>query len=174
MQWAILSFLILIAAYLLYWWGAKPIHYRHQTPKDIRHFTEAFFAQGGDGALLFVHHEGSERFVQFAKYLVPKRMVHFGFPEVAWSQPHYSSVHAALTGAGFACVQQQGSDGTRFLCIDDINSAEHAAEIALAAFTAMGLGMDARYTIHQAGPVSLGEWKRNAPNWKKFTKKRDA
>ena len=173
MKWLVIIGLLAVGVYLLLRLGAKPIRYRHQTLKDIRRFTESLFAQGGDGALLFVHHEGSDRFVQFAKYLSPKRAVHFAFPDVPWSRDLYSAVRAALSDAGFACVEQAGSDGTRFACIDDIPSGQRSAEIAAVAFAAMGLGTDARFTIHQEGPVSLREWKSHAADWERFARKQD-
>jgi hypothetical protein len=172
-KWLVIIGLIAAGVYFLLRSGAKPVRYRHQTLKDIRRFTESLFAQGGDSALLFVHHEGSERFVQFAKCVSPRRGVHFAFPDVPWSRDLYSAVGAALSDAGFACVEQSGSDGTRFACIDDISNGQRAAEIAEVAFDAMGLGTDARFTIHQEGPVSLREWKNHAPDWERFARKED-
>jgi hypothetical protein len=174
MKWLVIIGLLAAGVYFLLRLGAKPIRYRHQTLKDIQRFTESLFAQGGDGALLFIHHEGSERFVQFAKYLSPKRTVHFAFPDVPWSRGFYSAVCAALSAVGFSVVEQSGTDGTRFSCIDDISSGQKAAEIASVAFTAMGLGAGARFTIHQEGPVSLKEWKSHAADWERFARKQDA
>jgi hypothetical protein len=173
MEWFVIIGLLAVGVYFVLRLGAKPIRYRHQTLNDIRRFTEGLFAQGGDGALLFVHHEGSDRFVQFAKYLTPKRAVHFAFPDVPWSRDLYSAVRAALSDAGFACVDRSGSDGTRFACIDDIPSGQRAAEIAVVAFAAMGLGTDARFTIHQEGSVSWREWKSHAADWERFARNQD-
>jgi hypothetical protein len=166
MKWIVISGLSLVVVYLILRRGAKPIYYRHQTSSDFQRFTESIFAQGGDGTLLFIHHESSERFVQFAKYLSPQRTVRFAFPEVPWSQGYYPVVRGSLSTAGFRCVEQEGVDGTRFVCIEDIAGAQKAAEIALVAFTAMGLGAEASYTIHQEGPVSLKEWKRYVADWR--------
>jgi hypothetical protein len=163
MRWAIIFGLVLIGVFLFLRWSAKPIHYRHVASMDFYRFTESLFSQGGDGALLFLHHEGSDCFVQFAKYLSPKRMVHFGFPDAPWSRSYYRVVQSALTAAGFPCYEKptKNDHGTlRFLCIDDISTAQKAAEIALVAFTAMGLGPEAKYTIYQEGLVSLKEWRR--------------
>src|SRR6266496_5346578 len=126
MRWIVIIGLLAAGVYFLLGSRLKPIRYRHQTLKDIRRFTESLFAQAGDGALLFVHHEGSDRFVQFVKYLSPKNAVHFAFPDVPWSRDLYSAVRGALAEAGFACVEQSGSDGTRFACIDDIPSGQRA------------------------------------------------
>ena len=163
MQWVIIIGFVMIGVYLFLRWSAKPIHYRHLTSTDFQRFTESLFSQGGDGALLFIHHEGSDRFVQFAKYLAPKRMVHFGFPDAPWSRSYYPAVQSALSAACFPCYESPTKDDyktLRFVCIDDISSAQKAAEIALVAFTAMGLGAEATYTIHQEGLVNLKEWRR--------------
>ena len=174
MKWVFIIALVTAGVYFLLRLGAKPIRYRHQTLRDIQRFTESLFAQGGHGALLFINHEGSDRFVQFAKYLSPKSTVHFAFPDVPWSRDFYSSVSAALSSAGFSCIERLGTDGTRFVDIDDIPSGQKAADVASVAFAAMGLGADARFTIHQEGPVSLKEWKSHVADWKKLARKQDA
>jgi hypothetical protein len=163
MQGVIIVGLVMIGVYLFLRWSAKPIHYRHLTSTDFQSFTESLFSQGGGGALLFIHHEGTDRFVQFAKYLSPKRMIHFGFPDAPWSRSYFPAVQNALSAAGFSCYESPTKDDhqtLRFLCIDDISTGRKAAEIALIAFTAMGLGAEATYTIHQEGSISLKEWKR--------------
>jgi hypothetical protein len=162
MKWAAVILLLAIAGYLLFRWGSKPIHYRHMTTADFPRFTKSLISQGGDGALLFICHEGSERFVQFAKYLFPARELHFGFPDAPWSRNYFRLVEAALTDAGFSCIHRAtGDDGAvrSFLCIDRISSPEDGARIATIAFGAMGLGTEALYAIHKEGPVSGKEWK---------------
>ena len=122
---------------------------------------ETFAKGGGANALLSGGDEQSE----------PESLIS-SLPLVSMSQQH-GEVRAALSEAGFACVEQSGSDGTRFACIDDIPSGQRAAELAAVAFAAMGLGMDARFTIHQEGPVSLNEWKSHAADWERFARKQD-
>jgi hypothetical protein len=169
MEWAIILCVVGIGVHLLLRQGVKPIYYRRMTSADFRRFIEGLISQGGDGALLFIRHEGSERFVQFAKYLSPRRSVHFGFPDAPWSRDHFTAVEAAMSTAGFLCHLRDTQDGgpvTRFLCIDDLSSAKEAGEVALVAFRAMGLGPEESYEIHQEGPVSLKEWKRYVAAWK--------
>jgi len=162
MKWIIIVGLILAGVYLFLRWAAKPIYYRQLTLADFPRFTESLFSQGGDGFLLFIHHDGSERFVQFAKYLSPKRTVHFGFPDAPWSRLYYPAVQRALADADFPCYDSPTQDDKLilcFLCVDDIPSPEKATQIASIAFEAMGLDAKATFTIHQEGPISLKEWK---------------
>jgi hypothetical protein len=162
MRWVVILCFVGAGVYLLLRRAAKPIYYRGMASTDFQRFIEGLISQGGDGALLFISHESSERFVQFAKYLSPKRNVHFGFPDAPWSRDHFPAIEAAMSAAGFLYHLRDTRDGgavTRFMCIDDISGAKEATEIAIVAFTAMGLGHEARYEIHQEGPVSLKEWK---------------
>jgi hypothetical protein len=163
MKWLAVVSLVLIAAYLLLRWGIRPIRYRDLTSKDFPRFTDSLISQGGDGALLFIRHDGSERFVQFAKHLSPMPTIHFGFPDAPWSRNYFSTVHDSLCAADFRCYERSTPDTAdvpRFLCIDEINSPTEATEIARVAFSAMGVDDHATYTIHQEGPVSLAEWRR--------------
>jgi hypothetical protein len=164
MKWVLVLSIVAVLFFLLSWWGAKPIYYRHVAPEGFSEFTESLLAQGGHGTLLFFRHEGSPWFVQFAKCLAPKRMIHFAFPDAPWSRDFYEPVQSALAAAGYRCGSRDtGNDRQtrRFLCIDDIWTAEQAAEIARVAFSGMGLSKDAKYTVHLEGTPSLAEWKRH-------------
>ena len=164
LKWLLIISVVATLLFLLHRKGVKPIYYRHLSSADFLRFTTGLLSQGGHGALLFIHHEGSDRFVQFAKYLEPTRMIHFGFPDSPWSRKFYEAVKSALSAAGYRCQERVTSDDKqipRFLYIDGLWTAEQAAAIAETAFLNMGLNADARYTIHQEGPISLAEWKRH-------------
>lgn|GEM_PF-6900271 len=166
MKWLLIIAAIVLVAYLLFLRRPKPIRYRGLTAADLPRWLESLMSQGGDGALLFIHHEDSDRFVQFAKYLAPRRTVCFAFPDAPWSRSYYSAVAAALAEAGFQTYEQStGEDTTpRFLRVDDIWTAQNGAEIAATAFQAMGVAANATYTIYQEGAVSFSEWKRYEAN----------
>lgn len=172
MYWLFILGLVAAGLYLFLRWGSKPIYYHHVTSTDFLRFTSGLLADGGQGALLFISHEGSNRFVQFAKYLNPKRTLYFGFPDAPWSRNVFASVQRALTSAGYRCevrATDNDTDIPRFLCIDDIWTAEQAADIAEISFSSMGLSPDARFTIHREGPVSLQEWRWHLQRAKKST-----
>ncbi len=166
MKWLLIIAAIVLIAYLLLFRRMKPLRYRGQTAANFPRFIESLMSQGGDGALLFIYHEDSNRFVQFAKYLAPRRNICFAFPDASWSRPYYSAVATALAETGFQTYEQSTGETTtpRFLRVDDIWTVQSGAEIAATAFQAMGVAANATYTIYQEGPASFSEWKRYEAN----------
>src|SRR5262245_34545701 len=163
-SWLFAGVVLVGVASLLYWYGSRPIYYRGQPRDSIERFVRDLIAQGGDGSLLIICHEGSDRFVQFAKYIISaqKRNLRFGFPDAPWSRNYFEPVKEALLAEGFLCSEEHmaESDVRRFLVVDNIRTSSDASQIAAIAFSAMGLDADATYAVNFEGPVSLAEWKR--------------
>src|SRR5882762_3616892 len=111
----------------------KPKYYRGITRDAFPKFINGMMVQGGDGSLLFFEHEGSDRFLQFAKYIESPsgRNLHFGFPLAPWSTAYYATLKAKLTAAGFRCSEKETGEGEveRFLCVDYLESADEAARL---------------------------------------------
>ena len=155
MTWILVGTVGMVGVGLLWYLGSKPARHRGRSTANLLSFLTSFELGGREGGLLFIEHEGSDRFLQFvhAGSLRPERPLSLGFPEVAWSQPYFGAVRAAILARGYPLVERTGSDGTRFLDVEPLNVPE-AVGVAEAVLEAMGLGDGARYTMHFAGPVS--------------------
>ena len=94
----------LIAIFLLVfvWWIQRPLYHRRVRPEEFERFLRDFLNQGAEGSLLFIEHENSSRFVQFAKYCSNQRetILHFGFPDAPWSRQYFGPLEKAFQTLG--------------------------------------------------------------------------
>jgi hypothetical protein len=111
---------------------------------------------------MFIEHEGSDRFVQFAKYQLDnsRTILHFGFPDAPWSRQYFDAIVKVLEKLDVGHKITTGEAQIhRFvevdLALDDIeNTVSIGARIAKAAFEVMGLSENARFKIHYRGDLS--------------------
>jgi len=118
----------------------------------------------GNGFLLFFEHEGSDRFLQFAKYIEGQNRtnLHFGFPLATWSAIYYDQLKEKLVAEGFNCDERETGEEvvTRFLCVDHIRDGQEAGRLASLALEVLGIDKRDKFTAHYEGPLSLEECKR--------------
>jgi hypothetical protein len=138
MTWLIIVVLVTAGAYVVLRQLNKPKYYRGITRDAFPKFINDMMSQGGDGFLLFFEHEGSNRFLQFAKYIESpsRRNLHFGFPLAPWSVDYYAALKDRLTAEGFRCVEREAGEGMveRFLCVDYISDGKEGGRLASLAF----------------------------------------
>jgi hypothetical protein len=111
---------------------------------------------------MFIEHEGSDRFVQFAKYQLDnsRTILHFGFPDAPWSRQYFDTIVKMLQTLNISHkITTGGAQIHRFaevdLVLDDLdNTVTIGARIAQAAFEVMGLTENARFKIHYRGDLS--------------------
>ena len=111
---------------------------------------------------MFIHHDDSERFLQFAKCRSNQgqMFLHFGFPDAPWSRQYFESIVKMVQTSGITYnITPVEGLVRRFLEIDfstedPTKAITAAACIARAAFEAMGLNKSARFKIHYRGSLS--------------------
>src|SRR5262245_22075958 len=120
MIWILLIVSLVVTGFILLRQLNKPKYYRGVTLNSFPKFIDGMMDQGGDGALLFFDHEGSNKFLQFAKYIESssRRNLHFGFPLAPWSREYYETLKDSLASEGFHWVEKNASEGVveKFLC----------------------------------------------------------
>lgn len=156
MIWWILGIVVTI---IILWWLKKPIYYRNVERDEIERFIKGLLDVGADGSLLIIQHEGSPRFIQFAKYIEneTKTNLHFGFPDAPWSRESFESLEKKLKSAGIKYKIQLTSDNEyvrKFLNVDNIRDIATAVRIANIAFDVMGLDEKEKFKIHYEGYIS--------------------
>lgn len=161
------------------WWARRPLYHRGVKPRDFQKFLGVLVTDSVDGSLLFIQHEGSEKFVQFAKYgdNQQQSVLRFGFPDAPWSRQYFEPMVEMFKKMGipFDIVTTGEELVRRFLEInlkdENIESkTSKATQIAMLAFEVMGLtecdtykvNFEAKLSIEAARP-SL-EALRDAPN----------
>jgi hypothetical protein len=154
--------LIIVLLFILIWWGSRPFYHRNVKSEEFERFLRGFVDQGADGSLMFIDHQDSERFVQFAKNCSDQRqtILHFGFPDAPWSREYLDPLAKKFQtlGIDFKITTGEGLIH-RFLEIDlekeDLeNKISEGAHIARATFEVMGLDESARYRIYFKGGIS--------------------
>jgi hypothetical protein len=159
MTWFLVASAVLLGVVAFRHFGSRPARHRGQRAEQFERFLTTLELGGREGGLLFIHHEGSECFVQFVKLgddPNDRTSLGLGFPEARWSRTYYPAVREALTGAGIPLTERQGTTGMRFLDADHL-SVPRAAEAARRCFMAMGVDLDARFTLHFTGAVRSPE-----------------
>lgn len=171
---------VLIGAGLLgvYWLlrrRATPIYYRGQHQADVPRFIQSMFQLLRPRAIVQLAHEGSERRLRIRKiYRQGKRHgVRLELPSFDGADRYVDQVRADLAAGGFPCSVPGPIDplwpaqDPPLLVVDGLSALDafRATEVARAA---LGLGQDARYTIHMEGTPSLTATReylhaRNAP-----------
>ena len=67
MTWLLVAASVLLGVVAFRHFGSKPARHRGQSAEQFERFLTTLELCGRDGGLLFIEHEGSERFVQFMK-----------------------------------------------------------------------------------------------------------
>jgi hypothetical protein len=159
MTWLLVAASVLIGVVAFWHFGSKPARHRGQSAEQFERFLTTLELGGRDGGLLLIDHDGSERLVQFMKLGDDPNdlaSLSLGFPDAPWSRAYYPAVRQALAAAGIPLTERQGTTGMRFLDADHL-SVPRAAEAARQCFAAMGVGTDARFTLHFSGAVQSPE-----------------
>ena len=163
MIWIVVIGLLIL---LLIWWGKQPNYYRNKKPSDFKSFIEGLINQGVDGSLLFIKHQRSKRFVQFAKYVTnsSESIINFGFPDAKWSRNIFKPLAEAFDKAGIDySIRGTGDDAEFVSRFIDINkkienieiTAEEFSHIAKIAFNVMGIGEEEKFRIHFEGGLKI-------------------
>ena len=165
-----LAVVIGIAA-LIYLIGSRTKYYKAVTFEDFPRFLASLMVQFSDGGLLFFNHEGSERFLQFTKYIHDgKESLHFGFPDAPWSRDFFESIKKKFLDEKihFSVVATHSEPTKAFIDVADIPSIEQATTISRLAMSAMNLSMRDTFTAYFRGRVSTNIYKNNAPLYDKY------
>lgn len=163
MTWIVVFVLLIFA---LIFWGRQPNYYRNQRYSDFVRFIEGLIISGGDGCLLFIKHQRSARFVQFAKYISKNSdiILNFGFPDAKWSRAYFTSICKAFDANGVDYqVRGTGDTGDFVLRFIDITRkvdetakvAQQFATIAKISFSVMGLDETQTFRIHFEGDFKI-------------------
>lgn len=176
-MWYVIA-LIFVLLVIFLWWIQRPLYYRRVKPEEFGRFLRDFLNQGADGSLLFIQHEASPKFVQFAKYCSDQRqtILHFGFLDAPWSREYLDPLAKKFQtlGIDFKITTGEGLIH-RFLEIDlekeDLeNKISKGAHIARVVFEVMGLSENDSFKVHFEGDLSVEaarpslEALRDAPN----------
>lgn len=162
MIWWLIGIVVLVV--FLRWWMKRPHYHRNVKRNEFERFLRGLIVQSAHGAILFIEHEGSDRFVQFAKYVTIESgtIINFGFPDAPWSQNYFKPLMEALESAGVDYhIQSTGDDHgfvSRFIDVnmkvDNIDKvAKELARIAHISFETMGLGNSEKFQIHYEGDM---------------------
>jgi hypothetical protein len=83
--------------YLLYRYAVSPITWTVRAP-DLRPYLDRLLRRGYQGSYIVISDPRTKRFIQFAKYVEPRRQIglEFAFPRTTWSEPYYNRVQDFL------------------------------------------------------------------------------
>jgi len=168
MIWIAVIIGIVAIAYLI---ANRTIHYKAITFEDFPRFLASLMVQFSDGGLLFFEHEGSERSMQFVKYIKDgKESLHFSFPEAPWSRDFFEGVKQRLLDEKivFSIVKTDREPTKAFLDVADIPSIEQAVAISKLAMSAMNLSLHDTFTAYFRGKVNIKISENNAPLYNKY------
>ncbi len=162
MYWIFSGVLVVGLVIGLLFWLLKPIRYQNEPAGNFEHYIRVFFGNLDDGGLIFITHEPTKKFVQYAKYVSSERSVlHYGFPDATWSSSYFAPVYQALNRAGIDAkiLETKVEEVSRFIEIDiDLQQKgafEVAAQIACITFDAMNVDShNELFSITWKGPLS--------------------
>jgi hypothetical protein len=145
-MWYVIA-LIVVVLVIFIWLIQRPLYHRKVRQGEFEKFFRVLLTECADGSLLFIQHEGSQRFVQFVKYSLNQEhsLLHFGFPDAPWSRQYFDSLTETFQKLGFDIKITTGEGLIRrFLEIDleeaDLeNKVSKGVQIARVAFETMGL-----------------------------------
>jgi len=152
--------IVVVALVLLWWWMGRPNYYRGIQVGDLERFFDSLMNRSTLGSLLFIKHQKSERFIQFAKHgSESSPVLHFGFPDAPWSRQYFSPLVSALQENGFQCrIRGTGIEPTvRFLEVDipvGPDTTKRGAFLARISLECMGLDATEKLRVHLEGEVS--------------------
>ena len=161
MIWIIISIVLVVLFFI--WYMRRPYYHRGVKQSEVEHFIRGLIAQCDDGSLLFIEHEHSDRFVQFAKYETKEfgTVLHFGFPDAPWSREYFKRVALEIEDAGMNySIRSTGEEPVRrFIDVDiEVNKVdsieEKGAKLAQIAFRATGLGQHEKYRVRYDANLS--------------------
>lgn len=161
MTWIAVLVSLLAVAAVLWQVGKRPVRHRVRSHHDLLRLFTTFELGAATGGLLLFDHDGSGRFLQFSMVdgAQPRSSIAFGFPHAAWSHGCYTPMQTALEAAGFAVVERLGSDGMRFLDVDDLD-VPRAVALTRIAWGVLGVADMAGVRARFEGPVSTLEMGR--------------
>ena len=159
-----MSYIIIIGILIFLffiWWANRPLYHRNVKSNEFERYLKGFLDQMRPGSLMFIHHESSDRFVQYAKYESEdlKSILNCGFPDAPWSRPYFDNVAAMLqeNHINYHIVKTEGIVN-QFIVVDIVSdntdyAAKSAAGLANKIFKVMGLDEDAHYRINSEGTL---------------------
>jgi len=174
MTWLTIIVGIIIVWYLIRVLGSKLIYYKKTRIEDFPRFLGSLMVQFDDGGLLFFQHEGSDRFLQFVKYIQDgKESLNFGFPDAPWSRMYFDRVKECLQSGNisFEITKTEREDTRSFLDVYDISSIEEASKISILVIQAMGLSSEDTFTTHFEGKFNMKVWRANSDKYNKYLKR---
>ena len=139
MKWIIFGAFIFIVGSIAVWvlmlWGSKtPFKHRRLDKEKLRRLLRTLLYRGFDSGHLIVSVSKTEKFVQFAKYVVGPNKVglRMDFPDAPWSREYFDDVREFLSSTGQTFeIEETGRDDTRrFLTIDFSQDVDRAGTIA--------------------------------------------
>jgi hypothetical protein len=154
-----MTFIVIFLALLLvigfFKYMNQPIRHRITNINELRVYLNGFIAQCSDGSILFVKHQKTGRFLQFALYLEKRGgfNLHFGFPDAPWSRDFFNDLASKLSAENIEYNIRAMADEKvrRFLTVDDIRSIDEGVRIAKLALKAMKLPENDIYQVHMEG-----------------------
>ena len=155
---------VALAAALVYGLSpAKPTMHRGQRQADLPRFFYSMIQYMNVGGVLHVQHEGSERLLRFRKVVLPgdRRGFTLELPDTPWSRTQVDAVRKALTAAGFQCTADEVPSNAGLVSIVTGLTALEAFRVAEITRNAVGLDVDATFTIHMEGYPSWSELRRS-------------
>ncbi len=160
MWYVIILIIILMVTFI--WLGRRPVYHRNIKSEEFEKYLRALLSECADGSLMFIDHEGSERFLQFAKYRSNQgqTILHFGFPDAPWSRQYFESIVKLFQTSGITYNITPGEGLVQRFLQTDLTTEDPkkaittAAFIARATFGAMGLSESSRFKIHYRGNLS--------------------
>jgi len=142
-------------------WLNAPYYYRNIETDGFARYIKIFIQQFGTGSVLLIKHEGSNKFIQFAKYGDKKNdVLRYGFPCARWSQNYFDNVKKRLVEKNLNVqVQPTGNDHIKsFLEIDFLDLSDGGidvmVDVARTTFQALAIPDTERYKINFSGARS--------------------
>jgi hypothetical protein len=152
----------LLVFFFFIWWVNRPIYYKNVHTNEFEKYVKAFLNQSKTGSLMFIQHESSDRFVQFAKHESKnlKSILNFGFPDAPCSRAYFDNVLVMLqeNHINYETMKTEGMVN-QFIYVNIASdnedyAAKTATSLAIKVFKAMGLDEEAHYRISFDATVS--------------------
>jgi hypothetical protein len=128
------------ALYAVYRYATTPITWTVHA-RELLVYIDRLLRRGYDGSFVTISEPGTERFVQFAKYIKGQGRIglEFAFPRTTWSEPYYDDLRLLLLQHGVALEKRSVNTPptTEFLTVDcgrDTDLAFKITSIALGLF----------------------------------------
>ena len=158
MIWLIVCIFLIVVIFTV-WWIKRPYYHRGVERHQFDRFFRTLIEYCANSSLLFIEHEGSEMFIQYAKYVQDKSntTINFGFPDAPWSQRYFKPLIKAFEASGIDYDIQSTNDKSGFVSrfidvdikVDDVENAIKKCEyVAHIAFEAMGLTDADKFRIY--------------------------